>query len=61
MYVNCCGLSSLISEIEMGVSQGSILSPLLFTIYMKDIHTANNNLNVIFHADSHENAMEMLS
>ena len=31
--------------------QGCILGPLLFVIYMNDIHTASNNLNFILYAD----------
>ena len=50
-YVDCDGISFSIRVIETGVSQGSILGQLLFIIHINDIHTANDNLNVILYAD----------
>ena len=50
-YVQYNDTSSSIREIETGVPQGSILDPLLFIIYMNDIHTVSDKFSFILYAD----------
>ena len=50
-YVDYNGASSSMKFLTTGVPLGSILGPLLFMIYMNDIHTVSNNLNFILYAD----------
>ena len=50
-YVQYNDTSSSIREIETGVPQGSILDPLLFIVYMNDIHTVSDKFSFILYAD----------
>ena len=49
--VDCDGTFSTLINLTTGVSQGSILGPLLFIIYMNDIHEASENFHAILYAD----------
>ena len=45
------GTISSVTILNTGVPQGSILGPLLFIIYMNDIHEASENFHAILYAD----------
>ena len=45
------GTFSSVTILNTGVPQGSILGPLLFIIYMNDIHEASGNFHAILYAD----------
>jgi tetrahydromethanopterin S-methyltransferase subunit G len=50
-FVHFDGCDSPMLSISTGVPQGSILGPLLFIIYMNDIHNASNKFHAILFAD----------
>ena len=50
-FIRYDGLTSCISSITTDLPQGSILGPLLFTIYMNDIHNASTKFHAILFAD----------
>ena len=50
-YVDFDGTESCNLPLTTGVPQGSILGPLLFIIYMNDIHFASSNFKPIIYAD----------
>ena len=50
-YVEIDDKRSSIKQIKTGVPQGSILSPLLFIIYVNDLNLASNKFEAILYAD----------
>ena len=50
-YIEYNETKSSLLEIETRVPQGSILGPLLFLIYVNDIHMVSRSLNFILYAD----------
>ena len=50
-YVECNGAASEYLTVKCGVPQGSILDPLLFFLYINDIHLSSSLLKFILFAD----------
>ena len=50
-FVEIDGTDSNLFHIEKGVTQGSILGPLPFIIYMNDINKSSNEFKFIIYAD----------
>ena len=60
-YVDFNGIQSSTAYIGSGVPQGSLLGPLLFMIYMNDIHSAGQNINVTLYADNSNQKIPLCS
>ena len=50
-YVDLTGVKSSVRKVEVGVPQGSLLGPRLFTIYVNDLPEASTSGHIQMYAD----------
>ena len=51
MYVNVNGIDSTTKTINIGLKQGSVSAPSLFSLYINDMHRASDKFKLIHFAD----------
>ena len=51
MYVDANGSNSQIKTINIGLPQGAVTSPWLFSLYVNDMHRCSNKLTFIHFTD----------